>query len=223
MFTKELLTPETLKQINSKRKHRVYETPGGTYPSVTAVLSEYFSNDALERWRAKIGHNEAENITNKARVQGHTVHKLVEDYLMDNPSTTPVMPSYRLLFTKIKPFLDKNLSKIYGVEFQTYSTELCTAGTIDLIAEYNNRWKAITDFKTSNKIIDENSEKLLKYKLQAVAYSMMIKERYEIDIPYSVIIAVIPDEPNAQIFTIRNNDHIKKVKEIFEWAKEYME
>lgn len=222
MINKQLLKPETLKQINSKRKRRVYETPYGTYPSVTAVLSEYFGNEALERWREKIGRDNAENITERARIQGQAVHKLVEEYLLEKTSTTPIMPSYKHLFLKIKPFLDKNLTTIYGVEFQSYSTELCTAGTIDLIAEYKNRWKAITDFKTAAKKIDKDSDKILKYKLQTVAYSLMIKERYGIDIPYSVIIVAIPDEPEIQTFVFKNDEYIKKVKEIFEWSREYM-
>jgi len=72
--------PVTLKQINEDGT-RYYTTPGGNkYPSVTTVLSEY-SRQGIMEWRNKVGHAEAQAITQRASKRGTKMHKLCEKYL----------------------------------------------------------------------------------------------------------------------------------------------
>ena len=137
-----------LNQINESNR-RLYETPEGKkYPSVTTVLAEH-SRQGIMEWRNRIGHAEAQAITQKAATRGTNLHKLCETYL-NNEEPVFKTPLQRELFTSIKPFLH-NINNIQCLESRLYSDYLRLAGTVDCIGEYNGKLSVI-DFKSSGKI-----------------------------------------------------------------------
>ena len=107
-----------LNQINESNR-RLYETPEGKkYPSVTTVLAEH-SRQGIMEWRNRIGHAEAQAITQKAATRGTNLHKLCETYL-NNEEPVFKTPLQRELFTSIKPFLH-NINNIQCLESRLYS------------------------------------------------------------------------------------------------------
>ena len=59
---------------------RKYATPDGNrYPSVTTVLS-ILSEEFIQRWRARVGAEEANRISHRASTRGTAVHSIIEKY-----------------------------------------------------------------------------------------------------------------------------------------------
>jgi hypothetical protein len=211
MFIHELLNLATLERTEKDGK-RYYITPDGVFPSVTTVLGEKLDKSGLELWKAKVGVEKAEQISRQAATRGSAVHKLCEDYLMNDViDSRKVMPFNMMTFNTIKPILDKNINKVYGVEAALYSKKLNTAGTSDLLAEYNGV-NSIVDFKTSRK--EKKEEWIQNYFLQATIYSMMAEELTNLKFPQIVII-ISNDDYEVQTFIKNRDDYKDKVLELF--------
>jgi hypothetical protein len=60
---------------------RHYDIDGNIYPSVTSVTSAY-SNAGIEKWKKRVGVEEAEKISNKATTHGTLIHEMCEDYIL---------------------------------------------------------------------------------------------------------------------------------------------
>ena len=81
MFDHVELEFEELKSITTSGS-RVYETPDGTFPSITTVLGRKKAQ-FFKEWRARIGEEEANKITTQATRRGTKVHKVVENYILN--------------------------------------------------------------------------------------------------------------------------------------------
>lgn len=198
------------KEIDGKR---YYVTPGGDhYRSVTTVLSA-LSKEGIDKWRDKIGHEEANRISNKASTRGTKLHNMMEDYVGNvEDFALNKMPSTTSLFLDLQPYVDNNVEEVYGIEYPLYSDRLKAAGTSDLICMYNGK-PTILDYKTANK---PKQEKWIKnYFIQSTAYSMMVKERYDFDIE-QIVIMIAVDNDNPQIFVKDPNEFIKETIHIFD-------
>lgn len=198
------------KEIDGKR---YYVTPGGDhYRSVTTVLSA-LSKEGIDKWRDKIGHEEANRISNKASTRGTKLHNMMEDYVGNvEDFALNKMPSTTSLFLDLQPYVDNNVEEVYGIEYPLYSDRLKAAGTSDLICMYNGK-PTILDYKTANK---PKQEKWIKnYFIQSTAYSMMVKERYDFDIE-QVVIMIAVDNDIPQIFVKDPNEFVKETIHIFD-------
>jgi genome maintenance exonuclease 1 len=178
---------------------RWYQTPEGKrYPSVTSVTS-YASKGAIQEWRNKVGHAEADKISARASNRGTRVHSLCEDYL-NNKEVIPQdfdLESWR----SIKPELDF-IDNIHGNEIRLYSDLLEVAGTADCIADYKGVL-SIIDFKTSNKL--KRKEWITNYFQQAAFYSLAFRERTGLSAKQIVIIILVDDElPQVFVEPVQN-------------------
>lgn len=187
---------------------RVYETPDGTFPSITTVLGRKKAQ-FFKEWRARVGEEEANKITTQATRRGTKVHKVVENYI-DNKENyfEDSQPNVRAMFNSIKPFLDNNLSNIAGIEIPLWSKQLGVAGRCDCVADWKGR-KAIIDWKTSGK--PKKKEWVEEYFLQATAYSIMFEERTEIPINDIVIVIGVENE-EPQIFEEKSFNYWKALE-----------
>ena len=72
------------KQINDPvTRKRVYQTPDGeTLPSVTTILSATKDMTELNKWRDRIGHEKAQQITTEAANRGTRMHAYLEQYIL---------------------------------------------------------------------------------------------------------------------------------------------
>lgn len=197
------------KTVNGKR---VYETPDGSqYPSVTTVTSQ-MNAKAIGEWRARVGAKTANKITAQASARGTSVHKLCEDYCLNQLTEEKVMPSNKEMFLTIKNHLDEHVNVIRSVEGFLYSDFLRTAGQVDLIAEYDGVL-SIIDFKTAKK--KKREDWIQNYFVQESAYSFMFEERTGMQVPQLVTIIGVDGEREPQVF-------IKNTKERNQYLLEFL-
>mgnify|MGYP001155584285 FL=1 len=202
MFDHVELEFEELKSITTSGS-RVYETPDGTFPSITTVLGRKKAQ-FFKEWRARIGEEEANKITTQATRRGTKVHKVVENYISNQEDYFgDSLPHVREMFNTIKPHLDKNLDNIAGIEIPLWSKQLGVAGRCDCVADWKGQ-KAILDWKTSGKF--KKREWVEEYFLQTTAYSIMFEERTKIPINNIVIVIAVENE-EPQIFEEKSFDY----------------
>lgn len=211
-FEHALLEFEDIKSVTTE-DGRYYELPNGRLvQSVTTIIGKKSDKTALMEWKARVGEAEAQKISTQAASRGTSIHNICEKYLLNEDSYPPkTMPTAIDMFKSIRPHIDQNVGKIYGIEAPLYSYKLATAGRTDCIAEWGGV-PSIIDFKTSRR--KKQEDWIQNYFVQATAYSLMAEERTALKVPQIVIlIAVDHDEP--QLF-IKNRDNFKeKVLEIF--------
>lgn len=196
-----------IKQINIDGK-RHYETPHGTFISITTLLSSLTPKEVLD-WRESVGDDVADYAMRLAANRGTKLHNIVESYLSNEPQSDLVAQHGILaagLFNMIKPELDK-IDSIRALEQSLYSKNLNVAGRTDCIAEFDGVLSTI-DFKTTSKIRDEPNE---SYLLQATFYSTAWEEQTGERIKQIVIITgaesgqmdVKTDDPSNYVDRLR--------------------
>ena len=79
-FKYEKYSRETDEETGS----RLYQVGEYNVPSVTTILSKTQSEDkrkSLDRWRERVGYQEAARITQKAATRGTEMHYVLEQYI----------------------------------------------------------------------------------------------------------------------------------------------
>jgi len=190
---------------------RTYKTPSGKeYPSITTVLSSY-NKQAIYEWRQRVGEEEANRVSRKASNRGTKLHNTVEKYLLNEMSPLQMhsmMPDTKELFLKLKPFLDKHVNNIYGIEQPLFSDELRLAGRCDCIGEWDNQI-SIIDWKTAN--YSKEKDQIANYFMQASAYAEMFGERTGLTINQIVIAIAVENSP-PQIFIEEKSKYLPELK-----------
>jgi len=203
-----------IKQINIDGK-RHYETPHGTFISITTLLSSLTPKEILD-WRESVGDDVANYVMRVAGTRGTKLHNIVESYLSNEPQNDLVGEHGVLaagLFNLMRPELDK-IDKIRALEQTLYSKNLSVAGRTDCIADFDGHLSTI-DFKTTSKIRDETNE---NYLLQATFYATAWEENTGERIKQIVIIT---GAENGQL-DVKTDDpskYIDKLKKIIEEHK----
>lgn len=206
-FNHNLVSLPKLERIDGEIRR--YKTPtGNLYPSVTTVLSALDDKSSIEKWKNRIGIEEANKITARSAKRGTQVHKLCEDLVLNRSlDLKSEMPFNKHLFSQIRSVLELYVDNIRGSELLLYSDKLKIAGTCDLIAEYNNKL-SIIDFKTSIK--NKKKEWIENYFLQTALYSYMFYEMTGILHSQLVIIIAVEEETQAQVFVEPIKSYIPK-------------
>lgn len=190
---------------------RLYQTPSGEmYPSVTTVLSSY-NKKAIFEWRQRVGEEEANRISRKASGRGTKLHSVCEKYLLNEMTDMKyqmMMPDTKELFLQLKPHIDENVTKVYGIEQSLYSDRLKIAGRCDCIAEWNGEL-SIVDYKTSSWQKDE--DKILNYFMQCTAYAEMFEERTGMPVNQIVVAVAVEETQQAQIFVREKDKYIQSL------------
>ena len=221
------LLPELpeLVRINVGGK-RHYETPNGSYPSITTVLS-IRNKEGIHEWRKRVGNEEANRITKRAVTRGTHFHSLLEQYFLNEIDDLDTFcatalsknPAVWYLFLEAVQVLEKKINNIYCIEDYLYSDEYKVAGAVDMIAEYDGVVSVI-DYKTSNS--DKKEEWIENYFIQGTAYAKMFTERT--GIPCSqLVIFIMPDSGVPQIFTKTVDDYTSLLKSSIEDFNYYQE
>jgi hypothetical protein len=192
---------------------RTYSTPDGSrYPSITTVLS-ILSEEAIAKWRARVGTEVADAIGRKASGRGTLVHSIIERYLL-NEDVTEFLPHIRQSLENVRPILDERLGTIYGLEVPLYSTHLGLAGRVDCIAEFDGV-PSIVDFKTSKRV--KKKENISNYFAQMAGYAVMWEERTGRPITNTVVIMDV-DDNEPLVFKEHRDNHIQL---LLDTKKEY--
>lgn len=209
-FEHKLLSPKTLKQINLEGK-RLYETEDGNrYPSVTTALS-FLGQQKIQQWRRNVGFEVANKIASEASRAGTAVHTIAEKYMLNDESWKDGMPIPVSRFQKIKSILDENISTVYGVELRVYSDVLKTAGTVDLVCDWEGKL-AVLDFKTSRR--HKKKSEITSYFMQAAAYAQCLDELYGMKIE-TIVVPILVHESSPDVFVEALSDWLPMTKTYF--------
>ena len=177
------------------------ETP---YPSVTTVLgADKSKNEGLQKWRERVGEEEANRISHMATSRGTAVHQIMEDWLLDREPETKPMPVHVETARGLKRLAEPYLGEIRMVEGQLFSHHLRTAGTVDLVAEFAGEM-AIIDWKTSN--WPKKRDQINSYFMQESAYAVMFEERT--GIPVKKLVTLVAYKDGTQMFVENRDDWI---------------
>ena len=176
---------------------RHYNVDGSTerLPSVTTVLGqtqEQSKRDSLERWRDKVGREQAAKITAEAAARGTSMHMYLEKYCLGEGylDLTDVGNVAKHMAEKIVDNgIDNRLTEIYGNEATLYYPHLY-AGSVDLVGQLDGSI-AIIDFKQTNK--PKQREWIGDYFLQMAAYGMAHDAVYGTSIEKGVIMMCSKD------------------------------
>jgi ATP-dependent exoDNAse (exonuclease V) beta subunit len=178
---------------------RVYKTPSGVaYPSVTTVTGLHTAKGIAE-WRRRVGNEEANRISGKASARGTRIHGYCEDYLRGNLFEADMFDLE--MFNSIRPLLDQ-VDNIHCLEDPLYSDHLQVAGTVDCIAEFQDKLSVI-DFKTSSKPKDRDD--IHNYFMQTAAYAVAFEERTGIPVGRLVIIMAVDNDDPRWFIEKRDN------------------
>ena len=164
-------------------------------PSVTSILQATKTEEdkaSLELWKERVGHKEANKITNEASSRGTSMHSYIEDFLRGriNESFFESNEQYKNM---AKEIIDKGingkLEEIYGMETTLHYPEKY-AGTADLVGIYQGQ-ETIIDFKQANK--PKKTDYIQDYFLQPGAYALAHNVVYKTSITSGVILLCTVD------------------------------
>lgn len=199
--------PELI-QINEPTG-RLYEVPSGNkYPSVTTVLGHASDKTWLVEWRNRVGEEEADRVSKRATLRGTALHKYCEDYL--NNLEVKVNLFDQEAFNQFKQALNE-IDNIYAIEKALFSNKLRTAGTVDLIAEFDGKL-SIIDWKTSKSI--KYRDDIHSYFMQCSFYAWCMREMFNINIEQVVIVMAVDGNNKPLIFKETVSEWLPKFAEV---------
>ena len=185
-YTKFFITDlKKVKKYNYKKYTRQEEDGSRTYnvgnkkiPSVTTILSATQSDEkkaGLDKWRERVGYQEAARITSQAALRGTEMHYVLENYIDGRGylNLAPEGAQARLMAHEIVNNLDP-LKVVWGNEV-SLAYEDKWAGATDVVGLYDEK-PTIIDFKQSNKV--KREEFVEDYYYQIAAYSLAHKKQY---------------------------------------------
>ena len=189
---------------------RTYKTPEGNYPSITTVLS-ILSEEAIQKWRKRVGDDEANRVGTRASNRGTQVHSIVEKFLR-NEDYNDYMPHIKQSLSNLAPILTERIGTIYGLEVPLYSRHLGVAGRVDCVAEFDGV-PSIIDFKTSKRI--KKKEYISNYFAQMSGYAIMWEERTGMPITNTVVIMDV-DYEKPLVFKEHRDNYSKLLTDTIE-------
>ena len=168
------------KQYTRQEEHgsRTYNVGEKKIPSVTTILSATQSEEkkaSLDRWRERVGYQEAQRITTQAATRGTEMHYVLENYIDGKGylNLSADGAQARLMAHEIVQNLEK-LKIVWGNEVSLAYEDLW-AGATDVVGLYDDQ-PTIIDFKQSNK--PKREEYVEDYYYQIAAYSLAHKKQY---------------------------------------------
>ena len=180
-------------QVSRTEEHgsRKYDVLGIRLPSVTTILAQTKDQSYLDRWKAKVGHEEAERIKNLSSKRGTSMHKFIEKHITGAgyDDLTEIGQQAKPMAQKIIEIGLTPVTEYYGSEVSLYYPGLY-AGSTDLVCLHNDK-ETIVDFKQANK--PKREEWIEDYFLQIGAYAMAHDQIHGSNIEQGVIMVCTPD------------------------------
>jgi genome maintenance exonuclease 1 len=198
---------------------RYYNVPGDDglkkLISITSVTSNY-KKEFFNKWRQRVGVEEADKITKKATARGTDAHTLIEHHLRNMKYDSDVLPISKHLFQIAVPAL-KRINNIHALEGSLYSLFFGIAGTVDCIAEFDGEL-AIIDFKTSKE--PKPREWIEGYFVQCCAYACMLHELTGLSVKKFVIIMTCE---NGEVEIYEEYDKEKYIRLLTQYIKKFID
>lgn len=189
-----------LDQLNNHQEGmRFYSTESGVaYPSVSTVVG-YGDKFELDRWRQRVGEDEAARITRVAAQRGTMMHEAIEKILLGQQGVLEQLNMFvRPLVRGINDKFLCRITELLAIEKRLYTDRLQMAGTVDCIAKVDGEL-CVVDWKNSRRNKDRNE--IHAYYMQCAAYAACWYERYGEPIRKLHIVMASDDNPTPIIFT----------------------
>ncbi len=219
-WNKKFTYPRSTRSLINGSRH--YSLDGSNLPSVTTILKVTKSEEdkaAIEAWKQRVGHKEANRIKNDASSRGSSMHSYLEQYLLGKFNLDLLDEedrSKKMANEIIDNGLKDKLSEVWGAEATVYFPGKY-AGTADCIGIYEGK-ESILDFKQSNK---PKKEKYIEdYFLQVGAYSLAHNTVYNSKITQGVILICTVDKL-FQDFKIEGTDLVKYQNKFLERVEQF--
>lgn len=203
-------------------KGRLYVTAGGKLPSVTTILDATKSAEkkqALQNWRNRIGHANAQQITTEAANVGTVMHKKLEEYCLGKrkpPGSNIIQQQADKMALEVINNGLVHMDECWGVEVGLYYDGLY-AGTTDCVGQFGGE-PAIMDFKQTNK--PKKTEYIEDYFVQLAAYAAAHNKMFGTDIKKGVIL-MCSRAFEYQQWIIEGDEFAKYTDMWFDKVKEY--
>ena len=170
---------------------RTYDVNGTKLPSVTTILDKTKDKSYLDKWRARVGDEEAERIKNLSSKRGTSMHKFIEKHITGAgyDDLTEIGKQAKPMAQKIIDVGLTPISEYYGSEISLYYPGLF-AGSTDLVCIHNDK-ETIVDFKQANRA--KREDWIQDYFLQIGAYAMAHDYVHGSNIEQGVIMICTPD------------------------------
>lgn len=207
---------------------RLYLTPDGKrVPSVTTVLEKTKPEEkkaALQQWRDRVGHAQAQVITTEAANRGTRMHTYLEHYVktgeLRERGTNPFgWASHAMAQTVIEDGLT-NVTEFWGVEIPLYFPSLY-AGTTDGCGIHLGD-ESILDYKQTNK--PKREEWIEDYYLQLTAYALAHNEVYGTNIRKGVVLMCVKppvDEMGNPLARPQYQEFVLRPEDFDNWADQW--
>ena len=178
---------------------RTYHTPDGSFPSITTILGKTANNVWLQKWKEKVGEEEAARVSKEATDRGTAVHEFAEQFFNGDDIYSDLSQAPKDVIQMTKDLIriaQTGVEEVWGQEQVLWSKKYRYAGRTDMVGIWKGK-PTIIDFKTSKKKKYENQIK--DYFIQCCAYAVAHNEMYGTGIKdVAVLITVHNGEP--QIF-----------------------
>jgi len=207
--------PTSSRSLINDQRH--YDVNAQQLPSVTTILSATQPPEkkaSLDAWRARVGVEEAKNITESAANRGTAMHTIIEKFLLGQGylDLTDLGQNAQTMAEQIiNKGLKDRLVEFWGLEVTLYYPSLY-AGATDVVGIYDGA-ESIVDFKQSNK--PKRREWIEDYKLQLAAYALAHNEVYGTNIQKGVNLICTKDNYFQEF--VFEGEEFRRAK--FEWLK----
>ena len=170
---------------------RTYDFNGNKVPSVTTILAQTKDQSYLDRWKAKVGYEEAERIKNLSSKRGTSMHKFIEKHITGAgyDDLTEIGQQAKPMAQKIIDIGLTPITEYYGSEVTLHYPDLY-AGSTDLVCLHNDK-ETIVDFKQANRA--KREDWIQDYFLQIGAYAMAHDYVHGSNIEQGIIMICTPD------------------------------
>lgn len=163
---------------------------GNKVPSVTTVLDKTKSEEskaALQNWRKRVGHQQAQTITTEAAGTGTVMHSMLENYCRGTPKLPGTNKVQQIAHPMAQEIIQKglvHLDECWGNELSLFYSGLY-AGSTDLAGVWKQQ-ESIIDFKQTNK--PKKREWIDDYFAQLVAYGLAHNHMFGTNIRQGVVL-----------------------------------
>ena len=132
---------------------RTYHTPDGSYPSITTILGKTADNTWLQKWKERVGEEEAARVSKEATDRGTLVHEFAERHF-NGEDVWNELKEQRLDVRQMSRDLiratERGVEEVWGQEQVLWSNKYKYAGRCDMVGIWKGT-PSIIDFKTSKK------------------------------------------------------------------------
>ena len=211
--------PSSTRSLVEGQRH--YDVSNEKLPSVTTILAATQSNEkkeSIDRWKAKVGENEATRVRDQAASRGSNMHLHLERHIL-GAGHKDLTDEGQVAGDMAQVIIDKglcDLSEIWGSEVVLFYPDLY-AGQTDLVGVYDYE-NSIVDFKQSNR--PKRKEWIDDYFMQLGAYAMAHNQVYDSEITQGVILMCTPDK-YFQKFQIKGKEFIRYQHKFLERLDKY--